>query len=230
MISVAMAVYNGEKYISEQIDSILKQLEDKDELVISVNPSTDRTEEIIKQYSAQDSRIKVHLCNMRGVLHNFENAITKTTNDIIMLSDQDDIWADRKIQTVKELFIDKSISGVCHGCQFIDSYGKLLKQQPAETGPHTISTLEILKKNPVQGSTLAFRSDMKKYILPFPSSIPMHDSWIGLMICKHGKLLYIPDQLLLYRQHEGTVTKRQHGTIIRMLFSRIKMAYAYLRY
>ena len=227
-VSVAMAAYNGEEYISQQIDSILDQLGKEDELIVSINPSTDRTEEIVRQYADLDKRVKFFICNASGVLKNFENAISESSKDIIMLADQDDIWAKDKLYIVKKRLEDKTISGICHGCIYIDSTGELTQQQPEKLETHKVSILEILKKNRVQGSCLAFRSDLKKWILPFPDRIPMHDSWIGLMICKHGVLLYLDEPLLLYRQHEGTVTVRKHGSVKKMIISRMELINALL--
>lgn len=225
-VSVAMAAYNGEKYIAEQIDSILPQLKDTDELVISLNLSTDRTEEIIRRYT--DSRIKVVNCNKHGVLQNFENAIRNCSNDIIFLSDQDDIWVENKIETQLMYFEDSSVGGVCHGCRYIDDEGQLMDTQPVQGSNRDIRFIDILRKNPVQGSALAFRSELRELFLPFPRNIPMHDSWIGLCICKKSRLVYLCEHLLMYRQHEGTVTVREHQKIIKMVRDRISLITSYI--
>ncbi len=226
-VSVAMAAYNGEKYITEQIESILPQLRDVDELVISINPSTDRTEEIVREYQHNDSRIKISICNIPGVLANFENAISQCRNDIIFLSDQDDIWVEDKVEKQLKMFSDPSIGGVCHGCKYIDGDGKLMGIQPVLVSNRVIKCWEIIKKNPVQGSTLAFRRELMKYFLPFPDGIPMHDSWIGIIIARFLKLEIISDRLVLYRQHEEQVTSRKHKPIVMMLTDRIKLYFLY---
>ena len=97
MISVCMAIYNGEKYIKEQIDSILMQLSNEDELVISDDSSNDRTLDIIAEYN--DRRIKVlhHIPAIGNSFvkakANFENALSVAKGDYIFLSDQDDVWS-----------------------------------------------------------------------------------------------------------------------------------------
>ena len=78
-VSVAMAAYNGEKYIEQQIDSILEQLGGEDELVISVHTGTDRTWDIVTGYAEKDSRVKAYICEKKGVIKNFENAISLCT-------------------------------------------------------------------------------------------------------------------------------------------------------
>ena len=103
MISVCMASYNGEKYIKEQIDSILKQLSDEDELVISDDGSTDNTLSVIQ--SIHDKRIKlIHNQGEHGYSRNFENALKNSKGDYIFLSDQDDVWKDNKVETILPLY------------------------------------------------------------------------------------------------------------------------------
>ena len=220
-VSVAMAAYNGEHYIAEQIDSILPQLQERDELVISINPSQDRTEEIVRGYAARDHRVRYDICGQKGVLSNFENAIAQCKNDIIFLSDQDDIWATDKVSRQLSLFDDPAVGGVCHGCVYIDDGGRLTDDQPGRGKTRDISVFEIIKKNPVQGSCLAFRKEMRERFLPFPERIPMHDSWIGMVICRNARLVYLDEALLLYRQHEGTLTTRKHNKIGKMASDRL---------
>lgn len=100
-VSVAMATYNGEKYLEQQIDSILMQLGSDDELIISDDHSSDRTVAIIEKYINNDHRVKLFMNEESGVTSNFENAIKRTQNEIIFLSDQDDVWKPEKVSTVK---------------------------------------------------------------------------------------------------------------------------------
>lgn len=220
-ISVAMAVYNGEKYLKEQIDSILPQLKEEDELVISYNFSEDGTEDIIRSYEKSDSRVKVYVCKEKGVIPNFENAIRKCTNEIIFLSDQDDVWDEKKVEIIIKIFSDKTIGAVAHDCVYIDKDRRICKIQPRKQYSRKISLFEIIKRNPVQGSCLAFRRELRDFIIPFPDNIPMHDSWIGARICMRSKLIYIENKLILYRQHDESVTKRNHKRIPEMVKDRL---------
>ena len=95
-----MAACNGERFIEEQLRSILDQLEEKDEIVISLDPSTDRTKEIIE--AMKDKRIRVIDGPGKGLIRNFENAIAHTENEIIFLSDQDDVWYPDKVEKLLE--------------------------------------------------------------------------------------------------------------------------------
>ncbi|MBQ8138913.1 MAG: glycosyltransferase [Lachnospiraceae bacterium] len=220
-VSVAMAAYNGEKYIEQQIDSILSQLGENDELIISVNEGTDRTWDIVTGYAERDNRVKHYICEKRGVIKNFENAISLCTGDIVFLSDQDDIWAPGKVDTVCEYFEkDPKISGIVHGHINIDAKGERIAEQPKKRESYRIRTFNIFWVNPVQGSCLAFRREIADKFLPMPDYIPMHDRYIGCSLCKRGKLLYIPDEFLLYRWHEDAVNPRHHNPIPVMIKER----------
>ena len=101
MLSVCMATYNGEKYIREQLDSILVQLSKEDEVVISDDSSTDRTVAIIKEF--RDDRIVLfENQKFRSPVFNFQNSLNHAKNDIIILSDQDDIWKSDKVEVLMQ--------------------------------------------------------------------------------------------------------------------------------
>ena len=100
-ISVCMTTYNGENHIAEQLESILKQLNGNDELIISDDGSSDKTIEIINEF--KDTRIRLFLNSFRNIILNFEFALSKATGSIIFLSDQDDIWYDNKVSELVKI-------------------------------------------------------------------------------------------------------------------------------
>lgn len=124
MISVCIATHNGEKYIKEQLDSILCQLSTEDEVVISDDGSTDSTLEILSDYN--DSRIKVYQYKQpyksrhphSYVCKNFENALKHAEGDYIFLSDQDDYWMEGKVDKCVELL--KTNLLVVHNADLVD--------------------------------------------------------------------------------------------------------------
>ena len=119
MVSVCIATYNGEKYITEQIDSILSQIEREDEVIISDDGSTDGTLDVIRQMN--DGRIQLLHSGTHNIVRNFENALAYARGDIIFLSDQDDVWADDKVKKVMDAFnSDKTILTVMHNCEYVD--------------------------------------------------------------------------------------------------------------
>lgn len=207
-ISVAMATYNGEKYIKEQIESIVSQLNKDDELVISDDGSTDRTREIIKEFQSNDKRIKLINNDKNGVIKNFENALKQCKNELIFLADQDDVWKSNKVEKIKEIFLSKKdINLVMSDADLVDSQlkkkGKSLYQIRNSNG----SIIKNIYKNSYVGCTMAFKKECLDYILPIPNGIAMHDVWIGIMCSCKGKVYLCNDKLMYYRRHDDTATK-----------------------
>lgn len=222
-ISVAMAVFNGEKYLKDQISSILVQLAEDDELVVSIDESSDGSLEILKQYSDKDSRIKLIKGPNEGVVKNFEKAILNCTGDYIFLSDQDDLWEKGKILKVSEYLNNESVDLVLHDAKVADkdlnviyeSFFSLRKSKPG--------ILKNIFKNSYIGCCMAFKSELKEKILPFPENIPMHDQWIGLIAEKYGKVKFIKETLIIYRRHEQNKTELSHSSFKNMIKWRINI-------
>ena len=97
-----MATYNGAKYIKEQLDSIIPQLREDDELIVSDDASKDDTLKIVESYN--DPRIKIFHNENHGVAHNFENAMREATGDLIYFADQDDVWLPGKLDKMEAFF------------------------------------------------------------------------------------------------------------------------------
>ena len=119
-VSVALATYNGQEFLKEQIDSIINQLGDGDELIISDDGSTDATIEIINFYLI-DHRVRLYKNPDKGVIKNFENAINKTRNEIIILSDQDDVWLPNKVNYIKSEFNDNNANLIVTAAKRVNS-------------------------------------------------------------------------------------------------------------
>ena len=204
-ISVAIAVYNGEKYITEQLESILCQLEENDEIVISYNESIDNTFFILMQFVKRDSRIKVFKCDEKGIISNFENAIAHSTGDIICLSDQDDVWMSDKRKTIVDKFKDDEVVALLHDCDYYDSKFNVIIRSAYDRGVKN-GTLYNILKNSYQGSCMAFRSCLKNVILPIPRNIAMHDQWIGIISNLKGTLLIVNNKLIKYRRHDDVMS------------------------
>ena len=143
MISVCMATYNGQKYIKQQIVSILKQLSETDELIISDDNSLDNTKEVINEIN--DNRIKFYIHNrdfskkkhQSGYYcsNNFSNAIEKASGDYIFLSDQDDNWCDNKVERILN---ELKTSDLCmSNFSIIDGSEKVITQKYFSKNPIT---------------------------------------------------------------------------------------------
>lgn len=222
-VSVALAAYNGEKYISEQAASILKQLSDTDELVISVDPSHDQTVAIISSF--HDPRIKMIPGPGHGAIQNFENAIGHCQNDIIFLSDQDDIWLPGKVEKVMHAF-DADTTLVMHDAKIVDSHLNTLYDSYFAYHKCQRGLMHNIVRNSYMGCCMAFRKELKPYILPFPEKIPMHDQWIGLVSEKVGKNVLCDESLILYRRHEDNVSSMHHASWKQMIQWRIHIVKA----
>ena len=215
-VSVAMATYNGEKFLKEQIDSILCQLEAQDELIVSDDGSSDATLEILKEYR-KDKRVQVFVNPSKGVVSNFENALKQCQNDLIFLSDQDDIWLPEKVHAVKECLEHSGKLLVLHnGINFYEDTGAsgdlLIKRMR-----HGVA-VNILKSC-YWGCCMAFKRELLHWMLPFPPQVPAHDQWIGLVAEKIKETLFLDQPFLLHRRHGANVSKSLP------IFKKIKFRY-----
>ena len=202
-VSVAMATYNGEKFIKQQIKSILCQLMTYDELIISDDGSSDKTIDIINKFN--DKRIKIYNGPKDGINKNFENAITHTTGEYIFLSDQDDIWEKEKIDIVLEYFKkNKNIALIRHNAIIIDENNNVLSDDLFSEKKITNQSSKLIRTfitNNYQGCAMAFRSELKEKIIPIPKDIYLYDLWIGLVAIIDYKTLFIKDKLIRYRRY-----------------------------
>lgn len=220
-ISVAMAVYNGEKYLKAQIDSILKQLNDNDEIIVSIDPSIDNSQKILESY--QDSRIKIIFGPGQGVVSNFENALKHTNNEILFLCDQDDIWCNDKVEKVLSVFEKENVNLVLHDAKIIDKDENIVEQSFFEYRGCKKGIFNNILKNSYIGCCMALKKELKQYILPFPKNLPMHDQWIGLVAEKKGKVFFLKQPLLLYRRHDANASSQEHAGILQMVKWRLRI-------
>lgn len=205
-VSVAMATYNGEKFIKEQVDSILSQLSNDDEIIVSDDRSTDNTIQILEGYN--DSRIKIYTNKNKGVISNFENAIYHCDNDIIFLCDQDDVWLPNKVQVIKDYFIEyKDVNLILSDCYVTDGNLKVTNESFFKIRNSKRGILRNIIKNSYLGCAMVFRKELKPIILPMPKNTPMHDMWIGVLAEMTGKVLLVNDRLFYYRRHDFNVTQ-----------------------
>lgn len=218
-----MATYNGGKFIKDQIQSILVQLSDDDELVISDDFSNDNTQEVIDSFS--DNRIKFYKnLSGRGVNRNFENALKFAKGDFIFLSDQDDIWFDDKISCMMNYLQNNDVV-VCD-CIIVNQNLEVLAPsyfQFRESGPGFIKNL---LRNTYMGNCIAFKRSILEIVIPFPKNITYHDYWIGLVSEVLFKTVFIPIPLSFHRRHEHNVSntfdKRYYESFFKKILIRFK--------
>ncbi len=214
-ISVCIATYNGSRFIKKQLESILRQLSEDDEVIISDDGSTDDALDVIN--SLNDKRIKVfkhikdksiskkYLSSFYYASYNFENAIKHATGDIIYLSDQDDIWAANRI--AHTLPYMKEFDILMCNYSVIDANDNIVISK--YLGPRPISKFLIynLWKIPFRGCCMTLTREALQKALPFPKNCINHDLWIGLYLVHKGyKCKYIDEPLHLYRDHTDNVS------------------------
>ena len=206
-VSIAMAVYNGEKYLKEQIDSIIQQLLPQDEIIISYDGSTDNTLNLIKEYASKDHRIRYYKNDIKpGVVKNFENAVIHCSGEIIFYSDQDDIWMPDKIEKVLNKFEDPNVTVVIHDSSLTDGELNITHPSTFKLRNGNTSLIKNLIRLSYIGCCLAFRSDMRKVVLPIPTIYRSHDWWTGSICSCYGKMEKIDEALILHRLHDNNAT------------------------
>ncbi len=219
MVSVCIPTYNGEKYIRQQLDSILCQLTDIDEIIISDDSSGDHTTEIIKSYG--DPRIRlIENCTFKSPIFNLENALKNAKGNYIFLSDQDDIWLPDKVKVSISYLKDYDL--VVSDCKLIDEQGTVISDSFFKMVDARSGYFHNLIKNGYLGCCIAFNSGLMKKVLPFPGKIAMHDIWIGLMAEIEGKTYFYRAPLILYRRHSANATPYTSGKSNNPLAYRVK--------
>lgn len=203
-ISVCMAVYNGEKFIRQQIESVLSELQINDELVICDDLSTDETAKIVGEFST-DGRVKFSRNSHKlGVVKNFECALKKAQGEYIFLCDQDDIWLAGKVEACVSGLNNHLL--VITDCIVVNEELETLSPSFFKLRNSGEGVLKNIWKNTYLGCCMAFRRDLLSISLPIPQSIPMHDMWLGLLAQANGSVLFINSKLSLYRRHKFAVS------------------------
>lgn len=205
MISVCIATFNGESYLAEQLNSILPQITNNDEIIISDDSSSDGTLEIIEGYSKKYNNIKIlpHQ-TYRSAIFNFENALRNASGDVVFLCDQDDVWAPDKVRVMLDALSRFDL--VVSDCKIVDKNLNVIDQSFFKRVHSRSGFFKNFIKNSFIGCCMAFRKEVLNYVLPFPKNLLSHDMWIGLLVELYGKTCFIDQPLLLYRKHGNNVT------------------------
>lgn len=225
-ISVAMATYNGEKYIKEQLETILVQLHDGDEIVISDDGSIDNTMDIIKSFN--DDRIKIISGPKLGVKKNFENAIKNCKGEYIFLADQDDIWLSGKVELCLEQ-LEKEFLLIVHDAYIVDSNLESIEESFFKYRGSKKGVIKNILKNSYIGCCMAFDKKMIPEILPIPDNVEMHDQWIGILANYKGKVKFLQKQLIKYRRHSDNTSSFKHYPLRRMIKNRMILIKEFLK-
>ena len=218
MISVLLAAWCGERFIGEQIASILPQLEEGDELLVSDDSPEGHaaTREAVRAFG--DPRIHYMRGPRRGVIKNVEFLLGRARGGILVLSDQDDVWLPGKLEKTREFLSEEGSALLAHGAAITDE----ALRETGEVQGATPGLLRNLVKNSYTGCCMAFTRALLPHILPFPDDIPMHDQWIALRAEKCGRVHVAGEPYILHRRHDNTQTG-QGSTLKQKLRWRLHM-------
>ena len=205
-IDILMATYNGEKYLVEQLDSIINQTYHNWNLLIRDDNSTDKTLEIIQNYHKKDKRIKILKDNKGnlGIVRNFEELLKSSESEFIMFSDQDDIWIENKL----DMYL-KMIEKIKNKGFMIHSDAILFDKNKSNILKDTFISKKAINKGLenvffnyfVQGATILISKEIKNFILPFPKEVYLHDRYIHLISELFFERIFVNEALIYYRQH-----------------------------
>lgn len=209
MISVCIAMHNGGNYIIEELKSILPQLGNEDEVVISDDGSTDGSIQSVRDL--RDDRIKIYPYTCEDCIHltrhlvtlNFENALRHAQGDIIFMADQDDLWKPHKVEVcvdqLQKYDLVLSELDICNG-EGRPTGEKWFNGKFCQNNPLKIKGMTY------QGCAMAFNRRVLAAALPFPKELLSHDHWIGYIAEMVGKVKYVEEPLMYYRIHDNNVS------------------------
>jgi glycosyltransferase involved in cell wall biosynthesis len=213
---ILLSSYNGERYIAEQINSIRRQSYTDWALIVRDDGSSDATVSIVRALAEQDPRISV-LQDSKGNLGPAASfgALLMHAKEIkpgyIALSDQDDVWLPTKLaRELDRLRDQEAASGVAFPLlihsdlavvrEDLTLLHRSFLQYQGLRHQAQLPLPVLLIQNFVTGSTVVFNRALLEYAVPFPRVI-MHDWWLALCAAAFGRLLYLPEPTVLYRQH-----------------------------
>ena len=217
-LSIVMCTYNGASYLQPQLDSLLAQTLLPDEIVISDDGSTDGTMAVLEAFAviAQargvDVQLSRHPVNV-GFVENFSSALRQASGDVLFLCDQDDVWRSDKIAVMAARFTDDPELLLLHSdARLVDGNGASLNsllfnalQMTADEkrAIHDGCAFEVvIRRSFVTGATAALRREVIKIALPIAPNW-IHDEWLTAIVSAFGKMDFVDEPLIDYRQHGG---------------------------
>lgn len=222
MIYIIMCTYNGEKYIEEQLESIAQNTVKDWKLFIQDDCSTDTTVEKIKEFQ---NRYPQQVCvsineKAQGAIRNFLSlaywvGCQMNENDYLMFCDQDDVWNSKKIELTLQR-MQKLVSNygneipllVCSDVEVVDESLNVIAKSFRKSNHYKITNMDfshLIMENKVQGCTMMINKVIASKLEQLPKCACMHDGWVGLIAASMGKIAYIDQPTMKYRQHSRNV-------------------------
>jgi glycosyltransferase involved in cell wall biosynthesis len=209
-ISVALATYNGTRYLPEQLASLVAQRRRPDELVVCDDRSTDGTVALLEEFArTAPFRVRIHVNESNlGVLRNFEKALSLCEGDIVFLSDQDDAWLPEKISEVVDVF------GKNPGAFAVINDKLMADENLVPTGATMLGNIRGFgspDRNFVAGCCSAFRREWLAIALPIPTGAIAHDTWLVGLAYRLGAASILEKPLQYYRRHGTNVSQNAYS-------------------
>ncbi|WP_209329407.1 glycosyltransferase [Lunatimonas salinarum] len=206
LVSIAICTYNGEKYLAEQLESLLRQTYTPLEIVLVDDRSTDGTWQLANQYAIRFPQLRV-LQNTEnlGYQKNFEKALGLCLGTFVCPSDQDDIWEPSKVEKLVSQIGDNLL--IYHDSLFVNKDGLSLGRYMSDefTMISGSNPQAFLFFNCVSGHALMVRKSLLETTLPFPS-LGVYDHYLAFMASTRGQIAYVPEPLVMHRRHEENAT------------------------
>ena len=232
LVSVVLCTFNGEKYLEEQLNSILTQTYSSLEIIICDDTSTDSTQKIIAAYALKDTRIQYFFNDSNiGVNRNFEQGFGKTTGQFIAIADQDDIWKPEKIQKQLALFTADDIILV-HTSSAIFSGATLPVNKLVNKAVILMEGNDfrrLLLRNSISGHNIIFRSTLLDLAIPFPRFV-YYDWWLCQVATVKGNIAASAEVLAFQRKHDTNITiaEKQGGQTSEVVKERLTALQSFL--
>ena len=213
MVQILLASYNGEKYIREQLDSLLGQNYPDIQILVRDDSSTDRTPEILEEYQeANPGRITLIRDALPGgsAAANFFALLSHASADYIMFCDQDDVWFPQKVGRTLEVMRNEEKTSrpkepILVFSEYVVADAELrpmnIRENQLQIAKFYVTLPRLLVQNYVTGCTCMLNREAYSHLGTAEPGIPMHDWWAALYASAFGHIVHLPEKLMLYRQH-----------------------------
>lgn len=210
-VSIALCTYNGEKYLAQQLDSLLVQTYSDFEIVAVDDGSSDNTVALLNDYASHDARLRIFVnASNIGLRRNFEIAMRSCRGEFIAPCDQDDIWLPTKLAVLLDCISDHALA-YCDS-ELVDDNGNSLGVRISDKANMLSGDdpVPFIFANCVSGHALLVRRSVVERALPMPSEF-FHDQWLAAVAATNGGIVFCDRTLVLYRQHGANITDIMGG-------------------
>ena len=231
-IIILLSTYNGEKYLKEQLDSLFDQTCKEFKVIVRDDGSTDGTLGILNSYDLEIMPSSKNLGARDSFGTLLEYALQKDDKEYIMFCDQDDVWKknkiDKTLQKMKEVEKEGKQAVLIHtDLVVVDESLQVLNNSfwdYQNLNPKNSNFSHFVIQNNITGCSVMINKKLAKLALPIPKETIMHDWWLGLVASKFGKIAYLNEPTILYRQHLANDTGAKRFDI-RFLAQNAKKTY-----